>query len=163
MVQEGYDTAQVCPNGHVANSMAATYPDSNQEFCEKCGEATITACPRCNSTIRGHNHVPGVFGLCEYHPPAYCHSCGKGFPWTERAMQAAIEMAVESGDLDATEQQQFSESVQEVARDTPKAQVAGSRIRRLLGKMGHATASAIRDILVDIASESVKKMIWPDK
>ncbi|KKL46225.1 hypothetical protein LCGC14_2347670 [marine sediment metagenome] len=163
MVEEGYDTAQVCRNGHVVNDMAATYPDYNQEFCETCGEATITACPQCNSPIRGHYHARGVFDGPEYHPPAYCHNCGKPFPWAERALQAAIEMAIESGDLDADEQQQFRESVQEVAQDTPTAQLAGSRIARLLKKMGRVTGSAIRDILVDIASESAKKMIWPDK
>ena len=34
---------------------------------------------------------------------------------------------------------------------------------RLLGKLGKETASAIRDILVDIASEAAKKMLMPGK
>jgi hypothetical protein len=29
--------------------------------------------------------------------------------------------------------------------------------------MGKATGGAIRDILVDVASETAKKLIWPEK
>jgi hypothetical protein len=33
----------------------------------------------------------------------------------------------------------------------------------LLGKIGKGSASAIRDILVDVASEAVKKILLPEK
>ena len=32
-----YDVAQICENGHVANSRAHDYPNSNQDHCDKCG------------------------------------------------------------------------------------------------------------------------------
>lgn len=163
MIEDGFDTAQVCPNGHVANSMAANYPESNEKFCEKCGEQTLMECSHCSEVIRGHYHISGVVGFSEYHPPAYCHNCGKPFPWTELAMNAAIEMAVESGNLNENEQEEFRVSVHEVTRDTPRAQLAGSRIVRLLGKMSKVTGQAIREILVDIVSETVKKVMWPDE
>jgi len=163
MIREGYDIAQICPNGHVANSMAASYPDSNQDFCEKCGEATIMACPHCNSAIRGDYHVPGVFGTFKYHPPAYCHNCGKPFPWTERKIQAALELASEVGGLSKEEAEQFKESVSDIVRDTPRTQVGAVHFKKLLARMGQQAAQAIRDIVVDIVSESAKKIIWPDK
>jgi hypothetical protein len=53
--------------------------------------------------------------------------------------------------------------MQQVSKDTSQAQVASKRINRLLGKIGKETASAIRDILVDIASEAAKKMLMPGK
>ena len=36
-----YDVAQICENGHVANSMGHNYPNSNQDHCDKCGAPTI--------------------------------------------------------------------------------------------------------------------------
>jgi hypothetical protein len=159
----GYDVAQVCPNGHVANAMTRQEPERSKDFCERCGEKTITCCPNeaCNAAIRG-GHVDSLGVVGSYHsPPAFCRACGSPFPWTERATQAAIELATESGSLDDSEQQQFRESVEMAIRDTPKTQLAGSRIAHLLAKMGKATADAIRDVLVDVVSEAAKKMIWP--
>jgi hypothetical protein len=156
-----YDVAQICPNGHVANSSSVRFPQFNQVHCEKCGEKTITSCPHCQASIRGR-YIESMSAE-ELTPPAFCQNCGSAFPWTERAMQSAIELATESGDLNPEEQQQFTESIHEIARDTPKGQVAGSRVARLLKKMGKTTADAVRDILVDIASETAKKMIWPEK
>ncbi len=53
-----YDTAQICINGHVINSMSKSHPEHNKKFCDKCGEPTITNCPKCNAPIRGHYHEP---------------------------------------------------------------------------------------------------------
>jgi hypothetical protein len=137
---------------------------SGEPFCESCGERTLTVCPQCNAPIRGRYFEQGVIsGLDEYSPPAFCHSCGNQFPWTERAILAAIELAADSGALTQDEEKQFADSVQEIAKDTSKAQLAGSRISRLLKKTGDVTAKAVRDILVEIVSETAKKAIWPDK
>ena len=61
-----YDVAQICENGHVTNSMAQDYPNSNQDYCDKCGGPTIMACPSCQTAIRGAYHVPGIFGSEHY-------------------------------------------------------------------------------------------------
>jgi hypothetical protein len=86
-----YDLAQICQNGHVINSMARDYPNSNQDHCDRCGDPTIVACPSCNSGIRGHYHVPGVIGFSQYTAPAFCYKCGKPFPWTAAGLTAAEE------------------------------------------------------------------------
>jgi len=52
-----YDTAQICTNGHVINSMARSEPKHNKKFCDKCGAKTIMNCPNCNSPIRGDYHI----------------------------------------------------------------------------------------------------------
>lgn len=79
----------------------------------------------------------------------------------QRKMQAAIDLVKKSDRLDARERKQFSESIPSLTADTPAAQVAGSRVARLLPKLGKATGQALRDILVQVASETAKKMIWP--
>lgn len=157
---EGYDTGQICLNGHVATDMAASNPQHQQPFCDKCGEATIKSCPKCQTAIRGHYHVPGVIGFFEYTPPSFCFNCGAAFPWTERKQQAAIELFIEESQ-DQEQQEEFRVSVEQIVKDTPQAQVASKRINRLLGKIGKESASAIRDILVDVASEAAKKILFP--
>ncbi|VTR99442.1 DUF2321 domain-containing protein [Tuwongella immobilis] len=155
-----YDVAQVCPNGHVASSMAETCPQHRKPFCDKCGEATITSCPKCDARIRGYYHVPGVMLGHNYDPPGFCLSCGSPFPWTERKQQAAIDLFIEETQ-DQEARREFKESVEQIAKDTPQAQVASLRITRLLEPIGKFTAQAIRDILVDVASEMAKKFLIP--
>ena len=72
-------------------------------------------------------------------------------------------MSVEVGELTGDDATQFAESLNDIVRDTPRTQLAATRLERLMGKLGQQTASAIRDILVDIASETAKKVIWPER
>ncbi len=85
-----------------------------------------------------------------------CEHCGEAYPWTERTQQAAFDLFIEES-MDEKERQEFKESVEQITKDTPQAQVAWRRIAKHLGKMGKGAAQAIRDILVDVASETVKK------
>ena len=158
-----FDVAQVCPNGHVANSSHTRNPEFSTKFCEKCGEATITQCPNesCKIHIRGRYFAPNEWPTDEYAPPAYCLGCGKAFPWTERAIQAAIELLTETGELNEEEQEQFNVSIREIGSDTPRAKLAGTRVASTLKKVKKETGELVRGIVVDVASEAVKKMIWP--
>ncbi|MDQ1274857.1 MAG: hypothetical protein QG610_429 [Euryarchaeota archaeon] len=159
--REGYDVAQICLNGHTANSSTLESPEFNKDYCDKCGEKTVTFCLHCKTPIRGHYHIPGWIGVISYHPPSYCYACGKPFPWIEKKIQAAIELSKEDG-LSEEEAKQFEDSVKDIISDTPRTPLAASRFMKLMGKVGTGTASAIRDIFVDIASETAKKMIWPN-
>jgi hypothetical protein len=159
MVSDGhYDTAQICPNGHVITARADSRMKCRQEFCDKCGEATLMNCPNCKADIRGYYHVLGVSGGGGYRAPAFCHNCGSPFPWTERKKQAAIDLFNEESE-DEQDRKAFQESIEQITKDTPQAQVASKRLSRLLTKVGKGTASAIRDILVDVASKAVKKIL----
>ncbi len=156
-----YDIAQVCPNGHVANHSTVAYPEHNRKHCEICGEPTLLVCPTCNQPIRGDYHVAGYIGMSDYTPPAYCSECGKPFPWTERRLAAAREFALEVEHLTDDERKELAETFDDLTRDVPRTQVAAARFKRLVAKAGVGTANALRDILVDIASETAKKAIWP--
>ena len=156
-----YDAAQVCPNGHVANDTMHKAPEFNKAFCPQCGEPTTAACPKCAAEIQGEYHEPGVAVIgFPYHPPAFCHKCGAAFPWTERRKKAALELLIEE-EITDEDRRVFEQSVGEITKDTPEAQVASKRILKVLRKVGSSTASAVRDILVDIASEAAKKILLP--
>lgn len=155
-----YDTAQICLNGHVTNSMAASYPQSNQKYCALCGAQTITACPNCNVAIRGDYHVPGVIGFFDYNKPAYCYNCGVAFPWTESSLKAANELADELDSLSQEERQLLKDSFPDLVRDTPKTPVAETRFRRLIKKAGAEAYDGMKAVLVDVVSEAVKKSVF---
>ncbi|MDR1075024.1 MAG: DUF2321 domain-containing protein [Xanthomonadaceae bacterium] len=95
-----YRVAQVCPHGYVATAAADQNPELREAFCSQCGEEAIMQCSNCSAPIRGDYHVEGVFGLGDDdESPAFCHSCGKTFPWTERKIASAVELVEVGADL----------------------------------------------------------------
>lgn len=156
---EGYDIAQVCLNGHPANSSFKDLPQFNQDYCEKCGERTITLCQKCNTPIRGY--YKGHITVKPYKPPSYCYKCGNPFPWIKIKIQAAIEMLNVNNSLSKEDVEQAKECINDFIRDTPHTQVSASRFKRLMKNIGNEATSAIRDILIDVISETAKKLIWP--
>jgi len=155
-----YRVAEVCPNGHVSTNAADQYPGLREKYCSRCGEATMTQCPACNADIRGDYHVEGAFGFSEYEPPAHCHNCGKAFPWTDRKVAGAVELLEAGSDLSAAEIAQVRSDLTELTRDSPKTQAASLRFKKAMSKVGATVASGVRDIVVDILSETAKKSIW---
>src|SRR5258706_2202555 len=95
-----FDSAQICKNGHVVNFAFGIRQHSNQEFCSKCGAATITQCQHCSTSIKGAEvltTLQSVLGNQELFPrPNYCIKCGKPFPWTAQSIQAAHDLLFET-------------------------------------------------------------------
>ena len=157
----GYDTAQICPNGHVTNWFASSKAQKNQKCCEKCGEQTTTECAKCNVKIRGYYHRPRVHRLVPKSPPAYCYNCGNPYTWTEKRLAAAQEIAAELENLTGTEKESLRESLDDLVRDTPRTPAAVTRFKKLVAKAGSVAAECFKNLLVEIVSETVKKQIWP--
>lgn len=155
-----YDTAQICLNGHIINTMAASSPQSNQKYCADCGAQTLTECPGCNLPIRGHSNVPEVFGFFDYDKPNYCHNCGKPYPWTVTSLEAARELADELENLSFEERQQLKDSFPDLVKATPKTVVAETRFKKLMKKAGSDAYDGMKSILVDVVSEAVKKSVF---
>ncbi len=88
------DTMQVCMNGHVINSSVRKYPEYNQDYCEKCGEKTITNCPNCNKPIPGNMQDTGVVGFGGT-APEHCQHCGQPFPWIDKIREEKRKTAGE--------------------------------------------------------------------
>jgi len=155
-----YDLALVCHNGHVVNSMAREYPASHSPYCADCGEPTISQCPNCKTGIRGYYHVPGVIGFSHYSAPAFCHQCGKAFPWTEIGLAATKELIETFDTITLDERVSLENALPDLVRDTPRTKVAEARYRTVIRKVGKEAADGLRSILIDIASEAVKKSLF---
>lgn len=155
-----FDTAQICLNGHVVNQMTKRYPEQNQKFCDKCGAQTITECSYCKIPIRGHLHAEHNYDF-NYTPPRFCHNCGKPYPWTELKLKAAQELIDEAEKLTDTERTILKQSIDDLVKGTPNTQVAALRFKKYATKAGDVILGGLRDIMVDIASETAKKILFP--
>lgn len=155
-----YKNAQVCLNGH-ATTDDTTNTALCSDFCSLCGEKTITTCPSCDAPIRGRYHVPNAFCIVNYHPPAYCQHCGNPFPWTQRKLDAAQELVSDMEELSMEEQEKLNKCFPNIIVDTPMTTVSANRVKRYLAKLPDYAGSCLRDIFVDVMSETAKKIIWP--
>jgi hypothetical protein len=155
-----YDTAQICLNGHVITASSIADPEYKMKFCEKCGAQTIDSCQNCRTPIRGDYHVRHVIAPSYYSAPSFCHNCGKPYPWTDSKIRAAQELSDELDKLTDKEKDILKKSLDDIIRDTPQTQIASVRFKKLVTKAGPEAATALKQILVDIASEAAKKAIW---
>jgi len=160
MKDDDYYTAQVCLNGHAINEVLESVDDSDQRFCDTCGAQTITACQTCGTVIRGRYRHLGFTPAPAYSPPSYCHGCGKPHPWTASSLQAARALADELGELSSDEKELLKGSLDDLVADTPRTALAATRFKRLVAKAGPVVADGFKQILIDVVSESAKKMMW---
>jgi hypothetical protein len=152
----GYDIAQICRNGHVVNSSTQRQSAHCEKFCAGCGSETITACPKCDTPIRGMYWG----GLTQYYSrPAHCSSCGKPFPWTQAALTAASEYAAEVR-LEV-EQSEFADIIENLVKDTPSTPLAASRFGQIMSKATPVAVEGFKAILVNVVTEAAKKAMFP--
>jgi hypothetical protein len=158
-----YETAQVCLNGHVITDTYISSPSLRQQFCSKCGKETIFQCPSCKANIQGDYRVDGVVSLgrriCP--APAYCHSCGKPYPWTESNLKTISDLLKLDEQLQEADIETMEEILPDLLTDTPKSKVAEAKYKIIMRKAGRATIEAVKEIIVEIASEAIKKSLYP--
>jgi len=153
------DTAQICMNGHLINSSYGVSPELNKKHCSVDGEPTITHCPHCQNSIDGEIHYSNVFGASDYKVPAFCTECGKPFPWTEKKIAAAKELAKELVGVTSDEVQVLETSIVEISKDNPQAQIGATRIKKIMQKVTSASGDVLRSVIIDVASETAKKVL----
>jgi len=147
---------KICLNGHQISSGVEPNIITN-EFCEKCGEKVISTCPKCKTDIFGYdkdNELYAITGGVKV--PQYCKQCGAPYPWTEAALKSARAL-IKLSDLDQKEKEDFNDVVPDLISDTPKTKVAAVKANRYLAKTGAFIGNALKDLLVDIASETAVK------
>lgn len=154
-----YDTAQICLNGHVVTEFGNN-PEYRKSFCPQCGEKTIMNCQNCNAPIKGNHHIEGVIGIFDYDRPAHCENCGKAFPWTERQSKAAKDLIDLSDKLDLVEKEDMKTSIDDLIKSSPNTVVAQAKYKKYIAKAGTEIAQGIKDVLIEVVSETVKKSIW---
>ena len=154
--RDGYYTALVCPNGHVTTSSLELSPEKDQPHCSECGQGTIRECPACGAEIHGS---PGGKVMWGYAPPKYCHACGAPYPWTAAALAAGNELAEILEGLSPTDRKSLVASFDDLTRDTPRTAVAVLRTKSLLSRLTREGATALRQILVAVATDEVKRQM----
>jgi len=96
-----------------------------------------------------------------YTPPGFCVYCGDPYPWTQARLRAARQLAHELDTLTIQDRAILSSSIDDLITDSPLSGVAATRLKKIMAKAGQDTASTFREILVDVTSESARKMLWP--
>jgi len=160
MSRDHYDVAQICLNGHVVNDSAVGSPEHNKKFCDLCGKPTITSCQNCESPIQGYYYMESVTGY-GYDRPAFCPQCGHAYPWTQAALDAAREFADELDELNGEEKELLKRSLDDIVGDTPRTPLAATKFKKYAAKAGKAAADSLKSILINVASETAKKLLWP--
>lgn len=117
-----------------------------QPFCSECGTQTIGACESCKSPIPNGRR------------PSYCGQCGKPFPWTATALQAAKEFTDEL-DLSSEEKTSLKATLDELTVDSPRTELAVHRFKKFLIKIGPAAGEVLKKISIDVATEAAKKIM----
>jgi hypothetical protein len=125
-------------------------PEQLPRFCTKCGSENISACQHCQTQI-GKQYPDSV--------PAYCGGCGKPFPWTETALVTAGEYTDALDTLNTDEKTELKGTFADLTSDTARTPVAISRFNKFLKKIGPSAGGILKEIIVSVASETVKKSI----
>lgn len=173
-----YYLAQICRNGHALETALEEQHLSARHqkhpFCSQCGADTLVECEKCETPIHGQKALVVKRGSSwigeeteERYPegeaaftrPAYCHRCGSLYPWTEAALEAARQLIEETDDIDDDEKTKISDSLPDLLADTPKTQVAIARMQKWLSKVTVFTGNALKEIIVSVATEAVKKQL----
>lgn len=154
-----YNVGQVCLNGHAITG------DSNsgltQKFCSECGSPTICKCQYCSEPIHGRYHEDGVIVCASYVPDAYCYSCGKPYPWTEKAINSVAACIYEDEAISQELAGKLVESLPDIASETPASNLATLRFNKALSVVGKFTAESIRQFVIDFGCELAKRSLLP--
>jgi len=155
------DTALVCLSGHMVNHSMKRDPECNTKFCKKCGEKAIWQCIHCEHDIQGNYHYPGVVALGPQKPPGFCHNCGQPYPWTGRTLEAAKELIGMADSLSPTEKQDFDRAVSDLMKEGPRTGLAAEKFKRYCKQAGKAVGEGVYKIVIDVVSETAKKILIP--
>lgn len=111
--------------------------------------------------IRGRYEVPDVVFITANKTPApsYCYNCGNPYPWTESALESAKELLALENILSQDELDYFNENMPSITVDTPKTKVVATKLNMYISKASSVVGSTLKDIIVEIGSETAKKII----
>jgi hypothetical protein len=149
-----YYDAQICMRGHVQSS--GGFPFEGGEHCNKCGEMCIDECLRCKTPIRGQVADSRFMG---YDCPAFCHACGRPYPWMEDRLQTAKELLDHDDKLTLEDREKLWGLLQYVMSD-PKSDMAPAKKKIIEFDLKKA-AAATRDIVTDLLAKYAAEMSKP--
>lgn len=173
-----FKIAQVCQNGHLRNSDTSTHAAKNEIFCSICGAKVISACPHCGSQLRGayymnkpiysgtmcnvlegrklSSHISGYKDVKISNTvdvPAYCHNCGKPYPWTEATLQTAEHIIDMLDELTPDQKKQLVDFIPDIIVETPQSRYAALVYAKFL--------DGLQGLAVDCFKDWLKKNVFP--
>ncbi len=151
---------QICGNGHITSLDIEMY---SFRFCPQCGSQTFYSCPSCGEPIRGKYFEYDTLFVPEPpdQTPFYCHNCGKPYPWTQKIIDNAIELLSLDENLDSDTKSIIKNAIPNLLVDTPETPVSVAKYRSAMSKTGQIVKDSMRQLLIDIITESAKKIIYP--
>ncbi|HIN34405.1 MAG TPA: DUF2321 domain-containing protein [Dehalococcoidia bacterium] len=84
------------------------------------------------------------------------HRLKQCFQFSTKVVKALAE---ESDELSDAERASLNESLPDLVSDTPQTQVAIMRINRWLSRTGGETSIAVKEVLMRVATEAVKRQM----
>lgn len=96
-----------------------------------------------------------------YKAPAYCYNCGKPFPWTESKLTSISELLDMQDQLTEDEKQYFMSYLPIIFTETPQSEVTALKLRLLINKLPSEIGSLTKNVITDVISESIKKILFP--
>lgn len=162
-----YVVAMICLNGHSVNAYSEAVPTDNSARCRRCGEPTITECPKCRSPIRGGPpqamsviHEGGPPRVLGFRFPAHCDHCGAAYPWTERRRAAIADIVDLAENLSEEERETLKATIGDIVVESPRTEPSIIRFKRIVGKVGAEIRAGLSRVLGDVVSEAVKRQIF---
>lgn len=151
-----YCNATICRNGHIISRVSSNH----QNFCTKCGKETYSFCPNCGNPIRGFYKIENLCLSRTYEKPFYCHDCGFPYPWTQNLLDSAVELLSSSDELDEISKDLIKSAIPELLVESPATPIAINKYQKGIRRAGQATINSLRQLLIDVVSESVKKYLF---
>lgn len=178
--QFAFDNALICKAGHVANIYKELHPERNTEHCLICPEEVISACPSCNTPIRGgyystevwnttyagsiispqhsntRTHTQELTSLDNYQFPAYCHKCGQPYPWTEERLAVGEQIVDALEGLDPEQKSQLKALFPDLIIETPRSNLAVIE----LAKIVDAFRSFGKDVFINWLANNMVPVLY---
>lgn len=117
-------------------------------FCTRCGRPSLGVCPGCKASI-----------VADDERPSYCGSCGKPYPWTQVALQAANEYTDELDGLSEGDKATLKGSFSDLTMDTARTPLAASRFKRILAAAGPTAKDMVSEILKGTLTNVAKELL----
>ena len=151
----------ICKKGHQI-SFWYKLNSETERYCERCGESTISCCQSCGFPIHGYCYPDGVItsGPKTFPIPSYCRNCSNPYPWTELILNNAIELVSLDDELPEDTKNIIKDALPDLIVETHSTPLATAKYKKFIPEATKYVQDGLRNLLVDVASETVKKAIW---
>ncbi|WDA69233.1 DUF2321 domain-containing protein [Lactococcus lactis] len=155
---------KICLNGHqITTCFEMDDSSDNSEYCQECGKKVISACPNCSKPILGAYISDFILDFdfsCAI--PKYCRYCSNPYPWTELVINTTKEILSLEDGINESDKTLINDSIPDLLVDTPKTNLAIVKFKKGFASTSAIVKESLRELLVDIISETAKKAIFPD-